>query len=518
MSDQQIRFGAWSLTPRTRSLAGADGDRVTLGSRATDILLALMKAQGDVVGRDELIREAWKGLAVDETNLAVQISTLRKAFGKAGSDIVVNVPGRGYRFGGPAPATAALAAAADVGRPPSLAVLPFRVIGQNADDAGFADGMVEDLITALSLVRSFYVMARNSSFTLYGRELPPGEAGRVLGVRYIVSGAVRRAEQRVRVNVQLDDAVENISVWSHRFDCEFNDIFALQDQIVSSVVAAIEPNLRRAELGRLRRQPTEHASAYDLYLRSTALMRPLTRENNDTAIALLTQALDIDPTFARALAAAALCWGWRISQSFRDQSASAREHCIRLGERAIVHGEDDPLVLSQTAVMFAYMCHRDEAAVELARRAVALHPNSTSIRTSAGWVDLFNDEHESAIAHFEEGLRFDPLDPTAGDPLGGISTSHLALGHLDAAVLSGEKAVAATPEKRSTHRAYVAALGMAGLPADSAVASLLEVDPQFNVADYTAELASLQRRGPKYISSRLEGLRRAGVPARRSTA
>src|SRR5687768_7398035 len=181
MPDEQIQFGAWSLAPRTRTLVGADGNHTALGSRAADILLSLIKAGGEIVGKDELIRRAWDGLTVDDSNLAVQIAALRKAFGKAGGDIVVNVPGRGYRFGGPSPSPAAIAASADVGRPPSLAVLPLRVIGHSPEDAWFADGMVEDLISASSLVRSFFVMARNSSFTLHGRELPPGEAGRELG-------------------------------------------------------------------------------------------------------------------------------------------------------------------------------------------------------------------------------------------------------------------------------------------------------------------------------------------------
>jgi TolB-like protein len=515
MPDDRIDFGAWSLSPLTRALAGPDGYRVTLGSRTADILLALIRANGGIVGKDELMRRAWGGLTVDDSNLAVQISALRKAFGNAGHDIIVTMPGRGYRFGGAGPSPPAIAAASEPGQPPSLAVLPFRVLGGDPEDAWLVDGMVEDLITALSRVRSFFVLARNSSFTLRGREMAPRDAGRELGVRYLVSGTIRRADARVRVNIQLDDAIDNVTVWSHRFDHRLDDIFTLQDQIVASVVAAIEPNLRRAELGRVSRQPTESTTAYGLYLRATALMHPLTRENCDSALALLTRALEIDPDFARALTLAAGCWGWRISQGFREYGGREREEGIRLSERAILHGADDPMVLSSVALFLAYMAHRSEAAVDYARRALALHPNSVRTRAAAGWVDLFNDENNSAVVHFEEALRFDPLDPAAGDPLGGISTAHLALGHVEAAVEWGEKAVAASPERRSTHRAYVAALGMAGLPADVAVMRLLELDPQFNVADYTKQMSVHLRRAPRHIASRLEGVRRAGVPERR---
>jgi len=517
MSEDRIDFGAWSLTPLTRALAGPGGQRVALGSRTADILLALIKANGDVVGKDELMRRAWNGLTVHDSNLVVQISALRKAFGEAGGDIVVTVPGKGYRFGGASLSSPVIAAAAaDAGQPPSLAVLPFRVLGGDLEDAWFADGMVEDLITALSRVRSFFVLARNSSFTLRGREMAPHDAGRELGVRYLVTGTLRRADTRVRVNVQLDDAIDKISIWSDRFDHQLDDIFTLQDRIVASVVSAIEPNLRRAELGRVTRQPTESATAYGLYLRASALMHPLTRENCDAALTLLTEAIEIDPDFARALTLAAGCWGWRISQGFRDHGGREREEGIRLSERAIQHGADDPIVLSSVALFLAYMAHRSEAAVDYARHAVALHPNSVRTRTAAGWVDLFNDVNDSAVVNFEEALRFDPLDPAVGDPLGGISTAHLALGHLEVAVEWGEKAVAASPERRSTHRAYVAALGMAGLPAEAAVARLLELDPQFNVTDYSRQMAIHVRRAPRHIASRLEGIRRAGVPQRRT--
>jgi len=516
MPDDRIDFGAWSLTALTRSLAGPDGLRVTLGSRAADILLALIEAGGGVVGRDELIRRVWEGVTVDEANLAVQISALRKAFGKSGGDIVITAPGRGYRFGGGKTLPGKAATSASATRPPSLAVLPFRVIGTYNDDAYLADGMAEDLIAALSRVRSFFVMARNSSFTLRGREVSAREAGRELGVRYIVTGAIRRAGDRVRVNIELDDAIEERSVWSQRFDRQLVDLFTLQDEIIARVAAAIEPNLHRAEIGRLNRQPTQHASAYDLYLRSTALMHPMTRENCDAALALLDQALAIDPHFARALSAASGCWGWRVTQRFIVPGRREEEEAVRLGELAMLHGSDDPEVQAGTALVFAFLAYRPDVAVDLGRRAVAMHPNSVRTRAPAGWVDLFNDECVSSIVHFEEALRFDPLDPAAGDPLSGISTAHVVLGNYDAAVEWGERAIGVSPERLTSHRAYVAALGMAGSPATAAVARLLELDPGFNMVDYDHLLGRHRRRGPNYVGTRVEGLRRAGVPLRRA--
>jgi len=514
MDDERISFGEWSLAPLTRVLAGPGG-RVTLGSRAADLLMMLIRANGEVIAKDELIRRAWNGLTVDDSNLSVQIAALRKAFGNSGNDIVVTVPGRGYRLGGTLPSPAELAVAAASGGPPSLAVLPLRVIGGQQDDAEFADGMAEELITVLSRVRSFFVLARNSSFTLRGREITPREAGRELGVRYVLTGSIRRADARMRVNFELDDTADGVSIWSDRFDYALTDIFALQDRIVANVVGAIEPSLRRAELDRIERAPTQNATAYELYLRSTSLVRVMSRANCDAALARLDQAMAIDPTFARAMSAAAGCWAWRVSQSFREPGRREEDEALKLAERAILHGADDAIVLSEASWVLAYMGHRNETAVELARRAVALHPNSAKVRSGVGWTDLFNDECVSAIIHFEEALRYDPFDPATGDPLGGISTAHLGLGNVAAAVEWGEKAVAAKPERQSTHRAYVAALGMAGLPAEAAVARLLELDPTFNVADYTLRMAHHMRRAPKQVSARLEGVRRAGVPERR---
>jgi len=522
MSDEGIGLGRWCLLPRTRTLV-AGGERIVLGARAADILLALIEADGAVVDKDALISRAWGGRKVEDGNLPVQISALRKAFGAEGAEIVVTVPGRGYRFGGerssqrPAPPPIQLASVRPAGvepptRGPSLAVLPFRTMGEGADQAHIADGIVEDLITALSRIRWFYVLARNSAFSFKGRDVSAPEIGRELGVRYVVTGTARCAGGRMRVNVDLIDTADGVPAWSERFDHPIDEVFALQDRIVGSIVAALEPGLRRAEIDRLRRRPTELPRAYEAYLRAVACMHPMTRENCDAALGFLDQALAIDPTFALALASAASCRMWRVSQAFPSDTAAEADAAIRLAEAALAQARDDPQVLAEVGIVFVYLMHRLEVALLLVKRAVDLHPNSATTRSAAGWAHIYADDPETAILHLQEALRLDPLDPGAGEPVTGMSYAHLVAGRPEIAVRWGERAIAGSPERLSAHRAYVAALGAAGLPAGSAVANLLTLDPTFNLGDY-GHLHS-RRASSRHLAAVIDGLRRAGIPDR----
>jgi tetratricopeptide (TPR) repeat protein len=277
-------------------------------------------------------------------------------------------------------------------------------------------------------------------------------------------------------------------------------------------VAALEPGLRRAEIERLRRRPTDLPRAYEAYLRAVARMHPMTRENCDAALGLLDQALAIDPEFALALAAAANCRMWRVSQSFPEDMTAEVDESIRLAEAALTQARDDPQVLALSASVFVYLAHRLGAAVMLAKRAVDLHPNSALTRSVAGWAHLYTDDPEAAIPHLEEAARLDPLDPGAGEPLTGLSYAHLVAGRPDVALRWAERAVAASPERRSAHRAYVAALGTTGKPAEAATAHLLELDPEFNLADYS-RLHS-RRADTRLLAVVMDGLRRACIPER----
>lgn len=517
MTAEGICFGRWRLLPRTRTLV-ADGERILLGGRAADILLALIEAGGAVVDRDTLVSRTWPGRVVDERNLGVQIAGLRKAFGAEGAAIVVTVPGHGYRFGAtltaqPAATPVKLVASrgADAETPtrgPSLAVMPFRTTGSDPEQADIADGIVDDLITALSHVRWYFVLGRSSTFGFKGRDLPAPELGRELGVRYVVTGSVRRTGARLRVHVEMVRTADGGAVWSDRFDHASDDLFALQDGIVGSIMGALDPGLRRAEMERLSQRPTELPRAYQAYLRGLARLYPVTRENCAATLGFLDEALALDPGFALAQATAALCRALRLSVDFSLNATAEAGTAIRLAEAALAQAPDDPLILARVGAVFTYLNYRRDAALRLVKRAIELHPNSAMTRGVAGWACLYGNDPEAAIVHLEEVFRLDPLNPAIPMLVSAMSYAHLLAGRPDAAVRWGERAIAAGPEQLG-HRAYVAALGAAGQPADAAVAQLLAVDPDFNIADFRAR--NQPEDSPLWQCVR-DGLRRAGVP------
>jgi adenylate cyclase len=270
---------------------------------------------------------------------------------------------------------------------PSIAVLPFQNLRGDPEQEYFADGIVEDIITALSRVGWFFVIARNSSFTYKGKTVDIKQVGRELGVRYVLEGSIRKAANRVRITGQLIEAVTGHHIWADRFEGALGDIFDLQDRITESVVGAITPSLRRAEISRAYAKPTDSLDAYDLYLR--ALERHYTRQPSasDTAVALLERAIQIDPDYALARALLGDVYAWRYAAGWGDQEAE-RASAIKLAREAIASNRDDPDTLRYAAHAISYFAHEYEVALSTLDRALRLNPNSAQILTIAGWVHL----------------------------------------------------------------------------------------------------------------------------------
>jgi TolB-like protein len=270
-------FGRWRLLPDARQLL-ADGEPVPLGSRAFDVLFAPVEARGELVTKDALLNRVWPSTIVEENNLQVQVSALRRALGADAARFIVNVPGRGYRFTGVVgppdaslspPEVPAERVSSSLAKP-MLVVLPFANMTGDPEQEYFADGIAEDLTTALSHLRWFSVIARNSAFTYKGRAVDVRQVGRELGVGYVLEGSVRKAGGRVRITAQLCEAETGRHVWAERFDGDLTDVFDLQDRITESVTGAIEPSLRLAEGERIRTHPTESLGAYDRSMRSAS--------------------------------------------------------------------------------------------------------------------------------------------------------------------------------------------------------------------------------------------------------
>jgi len=292
---------------------------------------------------------------------------------------------------------------------PSIAVLPFQNMSGDPEQGYFADGMVEEIITALSRVRWLFVIARNSSFVYKGQAIDVKQVGRELGVRYVLEGSVRKAGQRVRITGQLIDAVTGAHLWADRFDGSLEDIFELQDKVAIAVAGIIEPTLQAAEIRRSSDRPTNDLTAYDLYLRAIALRLPPERERIVASLDLLGRAIERDPHYAAALASAALCHlqlhvsGWSTDLD-RDQGEG-----VNLARRALQVAGDDPGVLAWSAYVLAYFGENIDAAIELIDRALALNPSFALGWYWNGWLRLWGTgQPELAISHFETSLRLNP--------------------------------------------------------------------------------------------------------------
>jgi adenylate cyclase len=291
---------------------------------------------------------------------------------------------------------------------PSIAVLPFQNMSGDPEQEYFADGMVEEIITALSRIRWLFVIARNSSFTYKGRSVDVTQVSRELGVRYVLEGSVRKAGQRVRITGQLIDAVTGAHLWAERFDGSLEDIFELQDKVAVSVAGVIEPTLQAAEILRSSERPTSDLTAYDLYLR--ALSHGYTWEKGGTlaALDLARQAIERDPQYGPVLALAANCQLELHVNGWTNDPVLNRHEGIYLARQALRVASDDPRVLGMAAYTLAYFGEDIDAAIELIDRALTLNPSFARGWLISGWLRLWAGQPEPAIGHFETSVRLNP--------------------------------------------------------------------------------------------------------------
>src|SRR5262245_15008038 len=307
---------------------------------------------------------------------------------------------------------------------PSIAVLPFQNLSGDPEQDYFADGMVEEIITALSRLPWLFVIARNSSFAYKGRAVDIKQVGRELGVRYVLEGSVRKASARIRITGQLIDAANGMHLWADRFDGGVDDVFELQDQVTARVVGAIAPRLEQAEIERVRRKPTESLDAYDLFLRGLENVYKLTREGTDEALGLFYKAIELDADFSAAYAGAAMCFtrrkgsGWDID---RDQEiVEAR----RLARRAVQSAKDDATGLCEAGLALAYVVGELDDGAAFLDRALVINPNLASGWSYSGYVKLWFGEPDRAIEHFARAIRLSPIDPRLVFMQSGIASAH----------------------------------------------------------------------------------------------
>jgi TolB-like protein/class 3 adenylate cyclase len=329
---------------------------------------------------------------------------------------------------------------------PSIAVLPFDNLSGDRDQEYFADGIVEEIITALSRMRWLFVIARNSSFAYKGRAVDIKQVGRELGVRYVVEGSVRKAGSRVRISGQLIDTATGAHLWADRFDGALENIFDLQDQVTASVVAAIGPKLEQAEIERSRRKPTDNLDAYDHYLRGLAGVHGWTKVGTDDALSNLYRAIELDPNFAAAYGLAARCYVLRKAGGWVTERDIEIAETVRLARRAIELGKDDAVALGTAGMAMSFVVGDHYYGKALTDRAVALNPNLADSWRFAGWVRIWLGEPEAAIECVGHSLRLNPNDPHSFSMYSAMAMANLFADRFTEAVSWAEMAVREKPD------------------------------------------------------------------------
>jgi TolB-like protein/Tfp pilus assembly protein PilF len=501
---------------------------VPLEPQVFDLLVYLISNRERVASKDNLIAAVWGGRIVSESAISSKITAVRQAIGDSGEEqrMIKTLPRKGFRFVGtvqevPGPdhspdgqaSTVTPRATPTHPDRPSIAALPFINLSGDPEQDYFADGMVEDIITALSRFRWLFVIARNSSFTYKGRAVDVKQVGRELGVRYLLEGSVRKSANRIRIAGQLIDAASGVHLWADRFEGAIEDVFELQDQVTASVVGAIAPRVIQVEIDRARRKPTENLDAYDSLLRGLASFRKWTRKGKDEALRLCFKAIELDPDYSLAYAAAASCiadrkgFGWVIDRERGVAEAS------RLARRAVQLGNDDATVLGMAGYTLAYVSKELDDGAAFLDRALSINPNSALTWSYSGWVKVWIGEPDLAIEHFAQAMRLSPIDPGLSGMQQGTAHAHFFAGRYDEAVSWAKMALRERPDGHAGLRIAAASCALAGRgeEAKRLIAQLLEIDPALRISSILQNVLGPYRK-PEHSAKYADALRKAGLP------
>jgi TolB-like protein/class 3 adenylate cyclase/tetratricopeptide (TPR) repeat protein len=394
---------------------------------------------------------------------------------------------------------------------PSIAVLPFQNLSGDPEQEYFADGVVEDIITALSRMRWLFVIARNSSFTYKGRAVDVKQVGRELGVRYVLEGSVRKATNRVRITAQLIDTSTGAHFWADHLDGTLEDIFDLQDRVTASVVGAIGPKLEQAEIERAKHKRTESLDAYDYFLRGMARFYLWTREANDEALKLFYKAIERDPDFAPAYALAAWCYVRRKGCGWMNDREQEIAEAASLARRAVKLGKDDAIALARGGHALGFLGDDLESGLECIDRALVLNPNLAIAWYLSGWLRVYRGEPEVAIEHLARAMRLSPLDPTLYNMQAGMGIAHFLAGRFDDASSWAEKASRDQTDYAVAPAIAAASHALAGRleEARQAMGRLRQNYPALRISNLRDWLPI---RRSEHFTRWTEGLRKAGLP------
>ena len=523
----QFFFSDYTLDTDRRELARGP-DRVSLEPQVFDLLVYLLENHDRVVSKDDLIAAIWDGRIVSESTLTSRINAARKAVGDSGRDqkLIRTIARKGFRFVGsfrsqqvssdsPDNSDRSLHQAGDASRPaislldrPAIAVLPFTNMSDEPEQEYFSEGISEDIITALSKLRWFYVIARNSSFVYKGKAVHIKQVGEELGVGYVVEGSVRKEGNHVRITAQLIDVATGTHIWSEHYDRSLADVFAVQDEITQAVVAAIEPQLYAAENFRAQRKAPDNLDAWDLVMRALSHYWRVTRQDNMVAQALLEKAISIDPNYGQALGLLAASHMFSAHMGWVDMATA-----IPVGERAALaairaDSEDPWAHLALGSVYLFTRCFDDSLAeFEL---AIRLNPSFSPARGYYGVVLTYCGRWEEGDLAARQALRLSPRDPFAAVYCGVVAYSQFIGGNYEEAIRLCREALRQRNDFVGAHRVLVASAGMAGIKrvAEAAMLELRRAQPNISLA-WIAKEIPFKRDVDRDLY--VEGFRRAGL-------
>ena len=498
-----------------RNIGVADEQRIEIriGVHVGDIIIEEGDIFGDgvnIAARLESVAQPG-GICISEDAYRQVRDKLDANFLDSGERQLKNIarPVRIYEFY-PDTSPAGKTPPSELARPdkPSIAVLPFQNMSGDAEQEYFADGMVEDIITGLSRFKWLFVIARNSTFAYKGRSVDIKQVGHELGVRYALEGSVRKAAGRVRITTQLIDAETGAHVWAERYDRSMDDIFALQDEITLSTVAAIEPSVRRAEIERAKRKRPENLDAYDLVLRATPLADTGMPDGASQALPFLERAISLDPNYALAHGQAAFCHEiLYIRAGRREETRSA---AIRHAHSAIALGPDDASALVYGGIAIGLVEHDRALAQEVFESALAVSPSAAWAYLWGALILGWGGDAERAIEWGERGIRLSPFDPWITAALHGISMGHFLNGRYDDAAKAARRAIRSKPGFSISHMFLAAALAKLGRmdEAKAAAERVLQLQPNFSSTGQCTGIGCV----PILAVPLIEALRTAGLP------
>jgi adenylate cyclase len=457
MLERDVIMGPFSLNPRSRILS-RDGVPVSVGGRAIDVLLVLAGSAGETVTKDHLLEQVWPGSTVEENNLQVQISSLRKVLGEGW---ITTIPGRGYRLLTPdRPAAETFNPTQFTGKP-SIAVLPFVNMSGNSEQEYFADGMAQEIITMLSRIRSVFVIARNSSFIYKGRAVDVRQVGRELNVRYVVEGSVRRDGNRIRVAAQLVDTESASHIRVARFDRDLADLFTVQEEITQALVEAFVPAISQAERQRAMKPSSGNIGAWEMYQRALWHWSKQSTDNLIMARHLLQQSVALDAQFGQAhailawlsLSESTLGLGLPLHESAKFAESEARTAVMLEPDNAMGH--------AMLAWAFDHQ-GRFGPALEEAELAVRLDPNDPWGELTKGRILAFSGRVAESREPLSAALRLDPHGPTASAAMHHLGMGCYFEGDYLGAVALTRRTIRDFPDFPRPHPVLVAALGQLG--------------------------------------------------------